>query len=79
MRDYESLRQRHLAHAMALAPRFIERLDWPADRLALHREQRLRDLARHAITHSSWHRERLADVDPGRLDELSLRELPPME
>jgi phenylacetate-CoA ligase len=63
---------------MALAPRFIERLDWPADRLALHREQRLRDLARHAITHSLWHRDRLADVDPARLDELSLRELPPM-
>jgi len=47
MRDYESLRQRHLAYAMALAPRFTERLDWPADRLAVYRAQRLRELARH--------------------------------
>ena len=78
MRDYESLRQRHMAYAMALAPRFIERLDWPADRLALHRAQRLRELARHAIDRSPWHRERLAGVDPDRLDEASLRELPSM-
>ena len=78
MRDYESLRQRHLAYAMALAPRLTERLDWPADRLAAHRAQRLRELARHAIDRSQWHRERLAGVDPDRLDEASLRELPPM-
>ena len=66
MRDYETLRQRHLAHAMALAPRLIERLDWPADRLAPHRAQRLRELVRDAIEHSPWHRERLAGVDLDR-------------
>ena len=48
---------------MALAPRLIERLDWPADRLALHRAQRLRELVREAIDRSPWHRERLAGVD----------------
>jgi phenylacetate-CoA ligase len=78
MRDYESLRQRHLAYAMALAPRFTERLDWPADRLAVYRAQRLRELARHAIDRSPWHRERLTGLDTDRLDEASLRELPPM-
>lgn len=78
MRDYETLRQRHQAYAMALAPRLIERLDWPADRLALHRAQRLRELVREAIDRSPWHRERLAGIDATRLDDDSLRELPPM-
>ena len=63
---------------MALAPRLIERLDWPADRLAAHRAQRLQEVVREAIERSPWHRERLAGVDADRLDETSLRELPPM-
>ena len=33
MSDYETLRQRHVADALALAPLLIEQLDWPADRL----------------------------------------------
>jgi len=78
MRDYETLRQRHQAYAMALAPRLIERLDWPADRLALHRTQRLRELVREAIDRSPWHRERLAGVDVTALEEDALGELPPM-
>jgi phenylacetate-CoA ligase len=78
MRDYETVRQRHVAFAIALAPRLIERLDWPADRLAAHRAQRLRELVRVAIDRSAWHSRRLPGVDPGQLDEAGLRELPPM-
>src|SRR5690242_8922293 len=78
MRDYEALRQRHLDYAIGLAPRLIERLEWPAERLALHRRQRLRALVREAVDCSAWHRERLAGIDPDRLDESSLAELPPM-
>ena len=78
MRDYETLRQRHQAYAMSLAPRLIERLDWSADRLALHRAQRLRELVREAVDHSPWHHERLAGIDVARLDDHSLRELPTM-
>lgn len=37
MSDYETLRQRHVAGALALAPRLIEQLDWPAERLAEHK------------------------------------------
>ena len=48
MNDYETLRQRHQADAMTLAPRLIERLGWPADRLAAHRAERLRELGRDA-------------------------------
>jgi phenylacetate-coenzyme A ligase PaaK-like adenylate-forming protein len=78
MDDYETQRQLHNAYAMTLAPRLIERLDWPAERLTAHRSQRLRELVREAIAHSPWHRERLAGVDVDRLDEERLRELPAM-
>lgn len=78
MRDYETLRQLHLAYALGLAPQFIERLDWSVDRLARHREERLMGLVRDAIVRSPWHRERLGDVDVDRLDEDGLRALPTM-
>jgi hypothetical protein len=64
MSDYETQRQLHQAFAMALAPRLVERLSWPADRLAAHRVGRLREVVRDAVDRSPWHRERLADVDP---------------
>jgi phenylacetate-CoA ligase len=78
MIDYEELRQRHVADAMAMASWLIERLDWPAERLAAHRADQLRGLVRHAVARSPWHRERLAGVDLDRLDTDSLRELPTM-
>ena len=78
MRDYEVSRREHLARAMKLAPGLIERLDWPADRLAADRVQRLRELVGYAVDASPWHRDRLAGVDVAGLDEASLRELPPM-
>jgi phenylacetate-coenzyme A ligase PaaK-like adenylate-forming protein len=78
MLDYETLRRRHLADALALAPQLIDQLDWPAYRLAAHRVQCLRQLVRLAIDRSPWHRERLAGIDMAGLDEVSLRELPPM-
>jgi phenylacetate-CoA ligase len=78
MSDYERLRQRHLARAMALAPQLIEQLDWRSERLSEHRLARLRELVAVAKQRSPWHRERLAAVDPARLDLATLRELPPM-
>jgi phenylacetate-CoA ligase len=78
MSSYEVRRKRHMADAMALAPRLIERLEWPAARVASHRVHRLREIVGHAVQHSPWHRARLAGVDLGRLDVESLRELPTM-
>ena len=78
MSDYERQRKRHLARALTLAPDLIERLEWSADQLAVHRVQRLRELVGYAIGGSPWHRERLAGVDVARLDEATLRALPPM-
>jgi phenylacetate-CoA ligase len=76
MSDYEALRQRHVARAVAFTPRLIEQLDWPAERLAAHRQERLRQLVCTATERSPWYRRRLAGVDIGRLDETTLPELP---
>ncbi|MBV8760397.1 MAG: hypothetical protein JO257_24105, partial [Deltaproteobacteria bacterium] len=62
----------------ALAPDFIRRIRWTADRIAVEREARLRALVRLAIARSPWHRERLAGVDPDRLTEADLPRLPTM-
>jgi phenylacetate-coenzyme A ligase PaaK-like adenylate-forming protein len=78
MSDFEQLRQRHVADAMALAPEMIARIDWSADRLAAHRQDRLRALVTSAVARSPWHAKRLAGLDVGRLDETSLDELPTM-
>ena len=59
-------------------PAWSSGLSWPADRLAAHRAELLREVVRDAIDRSPWHRERLADVDLARLDETSLRDVPPM-
>ena len=76
MNDYETVRQRHVADALALAPLLIEQLDWPADRLATHRTRRLRELVRTATERSPWYRKRLSGVDIDHLDESTLAELP---
>jgi phenylacetate-CoA ligase len=78
MTDYEDLRQRHLADLAALMPEHVQRLRWPAERLAAERCDRLRDLLRVAIASSPWHRERLAGVDPDGFEEADLADLPSM-
>jgi len=78
MTTYEQLRQRHVQDAMAKVGELIGRIDWPADRLAAHRQHSLRQLVRTAQAASPWHRKRLAGVDPDTLDEQGLRELPTM-
>jgi len=78
MTDYEDLRRRHLADLMTLLPEHVQRLRWPAERLADERRRRLRDLLRVAMASSPWHRERLAGVDPDGAEEADLAGLPPM-
>src|SRR4029453_14230624 len=78
MTDYEDLRQRHLADLAALMPGHVQRLRWPAERLAAERCDRLRDLLRVAIASSPWHRERLAGGDPDSFEGARLADLPSM-
>lgn len=75
---YEQLRQRHLARAGELLPPMLDRLTWPAERLAEHRTTELRRLLRVAREASPWHRERLAGVDIDSVDESDLSAVPVM-
>jgi phenylacetate-coenzyme A ligase PaaK-like adenylate-forming protein len=78
MATYEELRQRHLAGAAALLPGMLERIEWPAQRLAAHRRTELQRLVRVARELSPWHRKRLSDINPDEVDEATLAELPVM-
>jgi hypothetical protein len=60
---YEQLRQKHVGEFAARLPEYVQRLDWPADRLRAERERRLRALIRIAQERSTWHRERLGGID----------------
>jgi phenylacetate-coenzyme A ligase PaaK-like adenylate-forming protein len=76
---YEATCARHVQRMLALLPEHLERLSWSAERLRQERTKRLRALVAVARARSSWHRERLADVDERTLDEDKLPEIPPMD
>lgn len=78
MRDPEELRLQHVADMQRMAAGVVDRLDWPARRLAEHRTRELRALLRVAVERSSWHRRRLAGIDIDRVDEGGLGDLPVM-
>jgi phenylacetate-coenzyme A ligase PaaK-like adenylate-forming protein len=78
MAEYEDLRQRHLTDLATLMAEHVQRLRWPAERLAAERRDRLRDLLRVAKGASPWHRDRLAGIDPDGFEEADLADLPPM-
>src|SRR5450759_261136 len=59
-------------------PEYIQRLDWPTDKLRTERERRLRALVRKAQESSPWHRERLGGIDTDVLREEDLESLPTM-
>lgn len=61
-----------------MAPELVDRLTWPADRLAAHRQQSLRRLLRAAADRSPWHGRRLARINPQHVDEATLSQLPTM-
>jgi phenylacetate-coenzyme A ligase PaaK-like adenylate-forming protein len=56
----------------------VRRLGWSADRLALDRERRLRDLLGWAKEHSPFHAQRLAEVDVEQFTQADLASLPMM-
>jgi phenylacetate-CoA ligase len=72
------LRERHVQAKRDAAAAAIERIGWSSDRLAAERRRRLRAMLRLAKERSAWHRARLADVDPDRVTEHDVRELPVM-
>ncbi|MHC4220371.1 MAG: phenylacetate--CoA ligase family protein [Planctomycetota bacterium] len=76
--SYEELQRQHRADAQSLLPEHVDRLSWSADRLHRERQERLRELVAVARGRSAWHRRRLAGIDPLRLTEAELGNIPPM-
>ena len=75
---YEATRQRHIEHLLSQIGEHFERVAWSAERLRTERTASLRELVGLAVERSSWHRDRLGDVDLTTLDEDVLRGLPVM-
>lgn len=78
MGTYETTRQRHIEHLLPQIGEHFERVAWTAERLQDERTAQLRELVGVAIERSSWHRDRLGDVDLTTLDAAGLRHLPVM-
>lgn len=76
--SYEDKRRRHLAYAMQLLPEYLTRLRWSRAEIEAEQTRALRTLVRHAIQHSSWHRERLRHVDIDSLTSATLSQIPAM-
>lgn len=76
---YEDRRQAHIATLLERFPPMIERLTWPEEQLAAHRQAQLRALVAHAVAKSPFHRERLGHLDPARLTEADLASVPTMD
>ena len=76
--NLEGVRARMQAALAARLGEHLGRLDWDADRLALHQRDRLRELLAHALARSPFHAERLAGVDPTRFELHDLARLPTM-
>lgn len=74
----EKLRQSHRADVAAGVLAHAKRLRWSPSRLAVERQDRLRDLLAWAIEHSPFHGERLVGVDPAHFTEDQLPSLPVM-
>jgi phenylacetate-coenzyme A ligase PaaK-like adenylate-forming protein len=75
----ETLRARVGVELEARMPAHLERLQWPADRLASHQRDRLRALLRHAIERSPFHARRLGPIaDPDHFELSDLATLPTM-
>jgi phenylacetate-coenzyme A ligase PaaK-like adenylate-forming protein len=75
---YEETRRRHIAYMSELLPHYLARLGWSRAEIDAEQTRALRELLRHAVGRSPWHRERLRHVDVERITPARLTEIPPM-
>jgi len=75
---YEATRQRHIEHLLPEIAEHFERVAWTAERLHAERTTQLRELIGIAVQRSTWHRDRLGDVEETTLDADDIRHLPVM-
>jgi phenylacetate-CoA ligase len=76
--DDDALRARHREDQRRVSVRYLQRLNWPRERLEDERRRRLRELVAIAQERSPWHRRRLARFDAATLREGELSQLPVM-
>ncbi len=77
-RVYEELRAGHLAEVRAALMDHVARLDWPGERIAHYRTERLRALLVLARARSPFHAERMRGLEPATATVDDLARLPPM-
>jgi phenylacetate-CoA ligase len=75
---YEETRRRHFSYLVGLVPEYLSRLQWSREQIAAEQTRALRELVRHAVDHSPWHRARLQLLDLERLTPSALGDLPVM-
>ncbi|SCF27592.1 phenylacetate--CoA ligase family protein [Micromonospora mirobrigensis] len=75
---YEEARQPHLQAMLSRVAAESEKLAWPLERLHRLRDERLRELIRHAKLNSPWHAKRLKHIDPDTVSGGDLDAIPPM-
>lgn len=76
--SYDQLIERQRSEWRTTFPAALERLGWPAERLADERDRRLVRLISWAKQRSPFHRERLRSVEPSALTAADLTSLPAM-
>jgi phenylacetate-coenzyme A ligase PaaK-like adenylate-forming protein len=76
--SFERLRASVQAGLLERADEHVGRLGWTVDRIAAHQRDALRALLAHAVTHSPFHRRRLAGIDAARFEVADLAQLPVM-
>lgn len=75
---YAPLRAAHLHAVRAELEDHVARVDWPAERIAQYRTERLRGLLHYARARSPFHAARMREFDPASATVADLVRLPPM-
>jgi phenylacetate-CoA ligase len=76
--SWERLRAQFQTQLLTGIPEHLQRLTWSSEQIQAAQQGELRRLLAHAVTHSPFHRRRLAGVDLDRLEPADLSSLPVM-
>jgi len=76
--SYAMLRAAHLHAVRGALEDHVARVDWPVERIARYRTERLRGLLHHARARSPFHAARMKGFDPASATVADLVRLPPM-
>lgn len=78
MSAFETIKKACQAELSTVLPERVAAMDWSTEQLKLVRGEGLKKLLSHALSHSSWHQQRLRSVDLSRVTPDDLSALPTM-